>query len=94
MKLQLQAPNTRAHQRGQLPGGQGLVEVGIDVFLHDADMRDRRLVEPAQFDERSISETLRASVRHTDACDSQGAQGTDREHPQSWLMSDSQGRRW
>ena len=36
----------------------------------------------------------RASVRHTDACYSQDAQGTDRGAPPSWLMSDSQGRRW
>ena len=30
-----------------------------------------------------LSFLLRASVRHTDACHSQGAQGTDREHPQA-----------
>ena len=32
---------------------------------------------------RHLSFLLRASVRHTDACHSQGAQGTDREHPQA-----------
>src|SRR5208283_5335194 len=30
-----------------------------------------------------LSFLLHASVRHTDACHSQGAQGTDREHPQA-----------
>ena len=30
-----------------------------------------------------LSTLLRTSVRHTDACHSQGTQGTDREHPQA-----------
>ena len=36
---------------------------------------------PAQLTSFSVSSC--ASVRHTDACHSQGAQGTDREHPQA-----------
>jgi hypothetical protein len=52
------------------------------------------VAEPAGEPGRVTAAVLRASVRHTDACYSQDAQGTDRGAPPSWLMSDSQGRRW
>ncbi len=79
--MRYSAPPTAAlRQRNR--GTQQIVWANVHVFciwIVTHQCLTLELYGPA----RHLSFLFRASVRHTDACHSQGAQGTDREHPQA-----------